>query len=104
MGRMKNNWTKDHSVGMVVGVILPVVFIPIVIFILSKFSHASFSYLFNSMKVSGDMMSKVISLSVIINLIVFYVFLNKEKYNFARGVIYATMLYLPVILYFNFIA
>jgi hypothetical protein len=41
---------------------------------------------------------------VIINLIVFYVFLNKEKYNFARGVIYATMLYLPVILYFNFIA
>lgn len=47
--------------------------------------------------------SSIISLSLIINLIPFYIFIRKERYKSARGVIAAVFLYVPFVVYFYFV-
>jgi hypothetical protein len=47
--------------------------------------------------------AKIVSLAIISNLIWFYMMLNREKWELAMGVIVGTIVYLPYILYVNFI-
>ena len=51
---------------------------------------------------NNSTMSKMLTLAVLANLGLFYIFLNKEKYQFAMGVILGTVCYLPLIVYFVF--
>ncbi|MBL0104329.1 MAG: hypothetical protein IPP51_11590 [Bacteroidetes bacterium] len=46
----------------------------------------------------GNVLSHVISLSVLMNLIVFFFFLNSKKEQTARGVIGATFVYVFIVL------
>lgn len=52
----------------------------------------------------GGTLSARISLCVIINLGIFFLFIYKEKYNSARGIIIATFLYAGLIVYLKFFA
>ncbi len=52
----------------------------------------------------GGTLSARISLCVIINLGIFFLFIWKEKYSSARGIIIATFLYAGLIVYLKFFA
>lgn len=100
---MKNRFfSKNHAKGMVLGILTPLIVVPLVIWILSLFQNYDFSYLWRKFRLSDQYHIKIITLSLIANLIWFYIFLNKEKWNIARGVIYGTLAFAPYIIYTKF--
>jgi len=95
-------WTKEHTKGLILGLITPIVVVPIVLFIISITQNYIFSQLWHKFNLNNPYQIKIITLSIIANLGWFYLFLNKDKFNFARGIIIATMLYAPYIIYIKF--
>jgi hypothetical protein len=96
------NWTKNHTYGLMIGIISPLIFIPLVILMLSWIENFQFSQLMSKFMNASIVRSKIISIAIISNLIWFYLSLNREKWGLAMGIIVATMLFLPYILYVNF--
>ena len=97
------NWTKNHTYGLIIGIISPLIFIPMVILMLSWIENFQFSQLMSKFMNASIVRSKIISIAIISNLIWFYLSLNREKWGLAMGIIVATMVFLPYILYVNFI-
>jgi hypothetical protein len=96
------NWTKNHTYGLIIGIISPLIFIPLVILMLSWIENFQFSQLLSKFMNASIVRSKIISIAIISNLIWFYLSLNREKWGLAMGIIVATILFLPYILYVNF--
>jgi hypothetical protein len=97
-------WNKEHTLGLLLALVLPLALLPLVVYILAASQSYPFDFFWDRFQMSYQMQSKVLSLSILANLGVFYLFLNKEKYNFAMGIILGSMLFLPVILYLIFFA
>jgi hypothetical protein len=97
------NWGKYHTYGLIVGALLPLIFVPLVIQLMSWADHREFSVLWDRFWFSTRVMSKITSLAVIANMPIFYLFLNREKYEWAMGIILGSMIYVPFVIYFNFI-
>jgi hypothetical protein len=105
MGIMNlRNWSIAHTKGLLVGILSPLIFIPIVIFLLAWLQDFHFSRLWYMFETDEFVRSKVVSIAIISNLIWFYLSLNREKYSFGMGVIIGTICYLPYILYVNFLS
>lgn len=98
------NWSKQHTKGLIIGILSPLIFIPIVILLLSWMQNFDFSRLWFKFSHEHMVRSKMLSLAIISNLIWFYMSLNREKYGFAMGVIIGSICFLPYILYVNFFA
>lgn len=101
---MKLNWTWNikRTVGLLIAVLTPVIAIPATIALIAWAQNFYFIQLWSQFIDSKDITSKFISLSIIPNLGWFYLFLNKERYDIARGIIIGSALYLPVVLYLKF--
>ena len=95
-------WTKEHTKGLMLGLITPIVVVPLVLFIISVTQNYMYSQLWHKFNLNNPYQIKIITLSIIANLGWFYLFLNKDRFNFARGIIIATMLYAPYIIYIKF--
>jgi hypothetical protein len=95
------NWTRAHTYGLLVGFLSPLVFIPIVMLVLATSRNYPFGEIWDLFWISRQTTSKVVSLAIISNLIWFYIFLNREKYAFAMGIILGTLIYFPYIAYVN---
>jgi len=50
---------------------------------------------------AGQMLQEVAIVCVVSNLLVFYLLLNKKVFDIARGIIYATFLYVGLVLYIS---
>lgn len=98
------NWSKQHTIGLIIGLLTVILVIPIVIYFLSLSQGFSFKYLFREFFSSPTHITKDVSLACIANLFWFHRFLKKEKYNLAYGVIAATIIFLLIIIYFKFLA
>ncbi|NRA12119.1 MAG: hypothetical protein HRT57_09220 [Crocinitomicaceae bacterium] len=98
----KMKLTKQHGLGVLIGVVSPLVFIPIVIFIFSWIQNFSFGRLWSDFKGFDAMQVKVITVALLSNLIWFYMTLNREFFNIGRGIIIATFLFAPYIVYVKF--
>lgn len=98
------NWGSAHTKGLIVGILSPLVFIPLVILLLAWAQNFEFSRLWHMFQHDQIVKSKVVSIAIISNLIWFYLSINRDKYYFAMGVIIGTICFLPYILYVNFIA
>lgn len=96
------NWTRFHTYGLLVGIVIPLIMVPVVLLILAWAQNFYFEQLWYKFKNDGNTMSKMLTLAVLANLGVFYYFLNKEKYNFAMGIILGSICYLPLIVYLVF--
>ncbi|WP_343748341.1 hypothetical protein [Fluviicola sp.] len=94
-------WNIRVTVGMVIGVLSPIILIPLTVLVIAWAQNFYFSVLWDKFFSDLAVMSKLLSLSIIPNLIWFYVFLNKERYDLARGIIIGSALHLPFILYVN---
>lgn len=98
------NWSKEHTKGLIVGILTIIVSIFIVIWILAWQNGISYSLSFQRFTFSHEYTAKVISLAAIGNLPWFhFVSLRQGKWAFGQGIIMATVLDLLVMIFFKFI-
>jgi hypothetical protein len=95
--------TKEHVLGFFIGVLSPIVFLPVIVFVLSQSRQTEFSYLWSQVNDSVEYLSRYLSLGLIPNLLWFYLFLNKEKYAYTRGIIFGMLIYAPFMVYVNLV-
>jgi hypothetical protein len=95
------DWIKRDTLarGLIVGIIAP--FFGFYFYKLSFFSYWNMQEFFQHLVDIGKL-SAVISLSIIINAAVFFLFLHKDWELTARGVLLATFLYGIIIIYLKF--
>jgi uncharacterized BrkB/YihY/UPF0761 family membrane protein len=98
---MKLKWTKEITLGLLIGVVSPFVFMLLIIFVMSDFDGTQFLSYFESVLSNFNYLSKYLSLGLISNLIWFYFFLNREKYEYTRGIILGMLCYIPFMVYVN---
>ena len=82
-------------VGHLLGLVTP--FVVIVLYNLVKF-HSIVYLLYLPLELTGKLISSLVGLSGIPNLLVFFLFLNKNKYWAARGVILATFILVIIVI------
>ena len=90
----------DHFVsGLFAGLFLPPV--AFYIFAYYSFNNADPMLVFKSYY-HRHLLTHVISLSVLINLIIFFIFINADSYRAAKGIIGATLIYFMIVLILKF--
>ncbi|MFZ4798512.1 MAG: hypothetical protein ACOYMA_13525 [Bacteroidia bacterium] len=81
----------DHLIiGLVLGLLAPT--LGIMIFFYSKFSESNLAE-FLTVSIQEKMLSPLLSLCAVINLGVFYLFIQFDKLQTAKGIILATFIY-----------
>ena len=100
----KKSKFNKRWVGGIIGVIGPVIGLFIVFTFYNLFENLSFNRLWYEFMSTPDQKSRFISLAVIVNLPLFYLFLKKNFNSSAMGVVLGTMVYIPIILYLKFLA
>lgn len=98
---MKIKLNKNHFVGFGIGILSPLLFIPIVLFILASVTSVSYGNIWEQFITFPEYTSKYTSLALISNLLWFYLFLNREYYDVARGIIFAMLCFIPYMIYVN---
>jgi len=99
--KRKLYWNSKITAGLFIGILVPVIAVPLIMLLLSWAQNFYFSQLWHKFTYDQVVQSKVLSLSIIPNLAVFYLFLNRERYDIARGIIIGSACFLPYILYVN---
>ncbi|MDG1148454.1 MAG: hypothetical protein P8N52_09135 [Crocinitomicaceae bacterium] len=95
-------WSIDHTKGMLLGILTPLVVLPVVLLIIGWVQNYYFEQLWSQLVVNKPYRIKMITISIIANLGWFYFFLNKERFNFAMGVILGSIIFAPYIIYIKF--
>ena len=78
---MKENFNKELLLGTLIGIITPILFLPVLIYCLSLSNGLTFDIVWTQISNNNMNTSKYLSLAMIVNLLWFYFFLNKEKYH-----------------------
>lgn len=97
-------WTKEHTIGVLLGLVTPILFVPIAMFIYGFFEDVTVSKLWEKFQYLRDEKSKFISLACLGNLLWFHLSIRVKKFNLAMGIILSTFVYLFFVLYLKFIA
>ncbi len=96
------NWSWDHTKGVAIGVITPLIFIPLVLLFMVWVQDYYFEQLWSKFRLNGPYRIKIMTISIIANLVWFYIFLNRERYNMAMGIILGSFLFAPYVIYIKF--
>lgn len=96
-------WNIRTTAGTIIGVLSPMLIVPLTILVISYLQNFQYQVLWYKFMDDANTQSKFLSLSIIANLFWFYFFLNKERWDLARGVIIGSALYLPYIVYVTLI-
>lgn len=84
---------------------LPALFCPLLAFLFFytfQMKLMSFEFYLQTVK-SPDLMAKILSFGCILNLAIFFLFIDRNYYNASRGVIGATLLWALPIIYAKFL-
>lgn len=65
------------------------------------YSQIHFPVRFINYLQKGEMLQEVAIICVVANLVVFYLLLNKKVFDMGKGLIYATFLYVGLVLYIS---
>jgi hypothetical protein len=96
---MKNFiWDKLY-VGMLAGILPPI--IAFLTYYFLNYSYMSRGEFFRFLA-RGEMYTQIVTLCVLLNLVPFYLFINKEKYNATKGVLASTFIWAGVVLFLKF--
>ena len=96
-----NNQTKNLLKGTLYGALVPI--LGISVFYLYKFTDVSiFDYL--RVMQHQKIMAPVISISLIPNILLFFFFINRNRFKEGQGVILSMFLWGALIVYFKFFA
>ena len=88
-------------IGLIIGLILPLITAGLIYMSLFKGKLEFFEFLQKLAAVNG--MGKLLSISVLSNMIVFFIAINREKLLAARGILTATLIYGLIVLGFKFL-
>lgn len=97
--KLKFKWNIRNTTGLIIGVVSPLLISPLVVLLVSKRQNYPFNVLWTRFMYEAPMQSKIISLAIITNLIWFYIFLNRERWELAKGVVIGSAAFLPFIAY-----
>lgn len=95
-------WTSGHTFGMLLGIITPILFIPILILLLSWIQDYDYNYLWHKVTSNGPYRIKMLTISIIANLLWFYYFLNRSKWDYGMGIILGSIAFAPYVIYIKF--
>lgn len=100
---MKPKKNDSLPLGLIIGLIAPVLGFIIYGLLWSWYFNKTFSYFVYDVFLGiPAFQSSIVALSLIFNLIPFFIFLRKERYKSGRGVLLALFIYVPVVLYLRF--
>ena len=100
--KRKFTWNARVTAGFLIGLLTPVVAIPLVMELIALAQDFMFSQLWYKFWYDSSVQSKFLSLACLPNLGWFYLFINKERFDLGRGVIIGTAIYIPYIVYLVF--
>jgi len=100
---MKPKKYDGLPLGLVIGLIGPFFGFVIYGFLWSMYFDKPFGYFVNDVFIGiPAFQSSIVALSLLFNLIPFFLFLRKDRYKSARGVLLSLFIYVPVVLYLRF--
>lgn len=89
--------------GLVLGLLGPLVGFVIYGLLWSIYFGKPFDYFVNGIFLGvKDFQSSIVALSLLFNLVPFFIFIRSDRYLSARGVLMAIFIYVPVVLYLRF--
>ena len=88
-------------IGLIIGLILPLITAGLIYLSQFKGKLEFIEFIQKLMEVNG--MGKLLSISVLSNMIIFFIAINKEKLLAARGILTATLIYGLIVLGFKFL-
>lgn len=91
LDKKKKTPFNTFQFGTLIGIIIPVIIL--LIFYAAKLEQYKTFENFYNLLITNNALTSIVSLSVLPNLGAFYLFLNKNQYQPARGVIFATLLF-----------
>lgn len=94
-------WDKDHAKGLALGIITTIIAFPIAAYLQGRYSGSS--DIWYRLEFVHDLQAKVLGWSSIPNLFWFHYFLKKKKWGLGKGIIYATILNLLVVLVLKYL-
>lgn len=92
----RNFWSRQHTIGLITGILTIIVAVPVVALILYYFRGDT--AIWRNLAFYHAVQAQVLSLASIPNLFWFHRFLKKEKWNLGYGVIYATIINFIVVM------
>ena len=98
-------WNRFHTYGLITGIVSVFLSTPLVCLIyplIDTRSFLGFTNYWEMLFYNEVFRSKALSLAVIPNLIWFYIFLNKRNYNFSMGITLSSALFIPYVIYINY--
>ncbi len=87
-------------IGIAIGIIVPMIMSLILYYSLYKGELEYLAFLSEMIRMGS--IGKLLSISVLPNLIIFFIAANKERLLAARGIVTATLVYAVVVLIFKF--
>jgi hypothetical protein len=96
------NWQKYDRflIGLAVGLVAP--FIMFILYWMFFHHQISFPGRFLRYLMGGYLLSNVIKICTLVNLLIFYIGINKKMDMFSRGVILSVLLYIGLIAYVTY--
>ena len=91
---MKKEMLKGFGIGFIAPIIV-LYFISLTPY--NKFGKHFFGFIEQS--IQANILTALLSLSAIVNLGIFWLFLRKDKYNYCKGIIFGTFPYAAYIIY-----
>jgi hypothetical protein len=100
---MKRKRYDSNALGFVLGILCPVLgFLIYGTYWAWKFNK-TFGYFFHDIFLgTPTFKSSIIALSLLVNLIPFFIFIRSERNKSARGVLLAVFIYVPFVVYYRF--
>jgi len=95
-------WSIDHTKGVLIALITPFIFLPIILYLFSYLQGYYFEQFWYKFINISSFQIKMLTLSIIPNLGWFYLFLNKEIYNISMGIIIGSLMFAPYIIFIKF--
>ena len=89
---------NSQKTGLIAGIVLPL--ISFVLFYLFRYREIPFFEFIRHIH-SREILSPLLSLNILPNLILFYLFIRKDYLFSARGVVLATLLFAVIVLFFR---
>lgn len=93
----------SQAFGFVLGLFGPLLGFLVYGFLWAVYFNKSFLYFYHGVFVAiPEFRSSIVTLSLLFNLIPFFLFIRSKRYLSARGVLLAVFLYIPAVVYFRF--
>ena len=94
-------FNKDSiQLGVILGIIGP--WVGMMLYYFSSFRHMTFKGYFNFVTINKSIQSPLLSLCLIINLAVYYLFYYYNCDKTTKGILLVTFVYAPIVVYLKF--